>query len=258
MTATLVSNQLTAIQHEFDNSAADYTLTEIIPVKKEQVSLYVLNVYSSPKDQSREVTALLESTTQLAKKGQLVITGDFNAPHVEWGYHKSFKKGNILWNKIQGLGLSLLNDPHTATRTCNSISRDTTPDLTLAKNVKNPVWRNTGADLNSDHYILATTLRTESNDVTIWTNCGSEGQIEEALQAAADTVEEEARRAGLECSQPKSELLVLRRSKKPEDKIPIDIKIQGQNIEEVENVRVLGLHISNTPSNIAALGKLES
>ncbi|KAM7300957.1 uncharacterized protein ISCGN_016532 [Ixodes scapularis] len=87
---------------------------------------------------------------------------------------------------------------------------------------------------------------------------GSEGQIEEALQAAADTVEEEARRAGLECSQPKSELLVLRRSKKPEDKIPIDIKIQGQNIEEVENIRVLGLHISNTPSNIAALGRLES
>ncbi|EEC14949.1 hypothetical protein IscW_ISCW021625 [Ixodes scapularis] len=162
MTATLVSNQLTAVQHEFDNSAADYTLTEIIPAKKEQVSLYVLNVYSSPKDQSREVTALLESTTQLAKKGQLVITGDFNAPHVEWGYHKSFKKGNILWNKIQELGLSLLNDPHTATRTGNSISRDTTPDLTLAKNVKNPVWRNTGADLNSDHYILATTLRTES------------------------------------------------------------------------------------------------
>lgn len=688
MTATLVSNQLTAIQHEFDNSAADYTLTEIIPAKKEQVSLYVLNVYSSPKDQSREVTALLESTTQLAKKGQLVITGDFNAPHVEWGYHKSFKKGNILWNKIQELGLSLLNDPHTATRTGNSISRDTTPDLTLAKNVKNPVWRNTGADLNSDHYILATTLRTESSkkswkrtkftdwdkfrkernqtappeiediedwvksicksvdshtseiptdaehcnldsrlahmwearnslmkrwkrqrlnkrlrsriakleseierharqltqqewyqtcdslngqlgnkktwhllrhlldptqsksaaqgqlaaiihqypgdgqdfldllrkkylntaddgetspqysgrpnvqldepftdaevwaalgqlrttsaagpdlitnkalrnldmksvtaltdyinvcweaglipsswkhakvifipkpnkkfnvdnlrpisltsclgklmehvvlnrlrdytedhdlmpysmvgfrrglstqdvmlqlsrdildpsikstrailgldlkkafdnvshntilkhladlnpgeraynyvkaflenrtveitigplksnpirlgnrgtpqgavlspflfnlaliklperlnaienihhtlyadDVTIWTNRGSEGQIEEALQAAADTVEEEARRAGLECSQPKSELLVLRRSKKPEDKIPIDIKIQGQNIEEVENIRVLGLHISNTPSNIAALGRLES
>ncbi|KAM7310363.1 uncharacterized protein ISCGN_007271 [Ixodes scapularis] len=37
----------------------------------------------------------------------------------------------------------------------------------------------------------------------------------------------------------------------------LQVQIQGQNIE-VENIRVLGLHISNTPSNIAALGRLES
>lgn len=60
-----------------------------------------------------------------------------------------------------------------------------------------------------------------ADDITIWTNRGSEGQIEEALQAAADTVEEEARRAGLECSHTKSELRVLRRNNNPEDRIPI-------------------------------------
>lgn len=60
-----------------------------------------------------------------------------------------------------------------------------------------------------------------ADDITLWTATGSDGQIEETLQRAAHAVVHHATQAGLNCSESKSELLLLRpRSRPSQDQTP--------------------------------------
>ncbi|XP_070385444.1 uncharacterized protein [Dermacentor albipictus] len=52
------------------------------------------------------------------------------------------------------MGLNLITSALYPTRMGNSVSRDTTPDLTLVLNTEGATWQNTGDDLGSDHYIV--------------------------------------------------------------------------------------------------------
>ena len=61
-----------------------------------------------------------------------------------------------------------------------------------------------------------------ADDVTIWTNTDSLGQMEDALQWAADTVERIGRTCRLRFSPTKSELLVFRQRGKH---IPLNIQL---------------------------------
>lgn len=69
-------------------------------------------------------------------------------------------KGRSLWADAQHVGLTLVTDPQQPTRTGNSVSIDTTPDLTFTKNAPDPKWVNTQKGLGSYHFIIATTLNT--------------------------------------------------------------------------------------------------
>ncbi|KAG0414931.1 hypothetical protein HPB47_007902, partial [Ixodes persulcatus] len=64
--------------------------------------------------------------------------------------------GPVLFNNC---GKEILLDMR-PTRTGNSVSIDTTPDLTFTKNAPDPKWVNTQKDLGSDHFVIATTLHT--------------------------------------------------------------------------------------------------
>ncbi|KAG0426190.1 hypothetical protein HPB47_026680 [Ixodes persulcatus] len=44
LTATLVHRNITAIQHKIEGSKADYTLVEVIPSKKGERNLFILNL----------------------------------------------------------------------------------------------------------------------------------------------------------------------------------------------------------------------
>lgn len=93
-----------------------------------------------------------------------------------------------------------------------------------------------------------------ADDITLWTTTGNCGTIEYTLQRATKTVQEHARSIGLSCSAPKSELLLIR----PKDPFPpaISIYLDDQLIPQVNNIRVLGLHISNNGSNSIAIGAI--
>lgn len=69
------------------------------------------------------------------------------------------RKGRQLWLDGQNLGLTLVTDPTSPTRMGNSVSRDTTPDLTFAKRIPQADWINTQDNLGSDHYLIQTTVR---------------------------------------------------------------------------------------------------
>ncbi|KAH7974028.1 hypothetical protein HPB49_008575 [Dermacentor silvarum] len=90
----------------------------------------------------------------IAKGSPLLVVGDFNAHHPAWGYRFAQVKGKDLWNSIQQNGLTLLTDPLRPTRQGNSVSQDTTPDLTLVGGRISATWCNTGENLGSDHRII--------------------------------------------------------------------------------------------------------
>ncbi|KAH9376309.1 hypothetical protein HPB48_000530 [Haemaphysalis longicornis] len=59
---------------------------------------------------------------------------------------------------MQQLNLRVLTDPAHATRQGNSVQRNTTPYLSIVKNVNSAQWRNTLINLASDHYIMEALL----------------------------------------------------------------------------------------------------
>lgn len=109
--------------------------------------------------------ALLSRAAARAGISPLVVAGDFNAPHQAWGYLRSSRKGEDLWQAAANLNLTLVTDPAFPTRMGNSCTRDTTPDLTFVKNVESATWHNLHVDLGSDHNVLATHISVKGKPV---------------------------------------------------------------------------------------------
>lgn len=151
---TLVKRNITVVQHDTPVTNVTHVLVELIPPRKPDHSLFVLNVYSSPKLRKASFGPLFQATLKLAGNHPVIFTGDFNAQHPAWGYAQEDIKGRKLWLTAQQCGLTLLTDPLVPTRCGNSVSRDTSPDLTFAKNSGTPTWINTQQNFGSDHYIL--------------------------------------------------------------------------------------------------------
>lgn len=136
----------------------DHVLIEIIPSRKEEGSLFILNIYS-PSRHKPKFGPLFRKVLSVAHKQALVVVGDFNAPHAAWGYSIENIKGRSLWADAQHEGLTLITDPQAPTRIGNSVTNDTTPDLTFTKNVAVSQWTNMQESLGSDHYIVVTTVQ---------------------------------------------------------------------------------------------------
>ncbi|KAH6920020.1 hypothetical protein HPB50_028993 [Hyalomma asiaticum] len=88
---------------------------------------------------------------------------------------------------------------------------------------------------------------------------GSDSQIEETLQKATDTVVEHVTDAGLEYSQSKSELLVLRPPdrRKIETPLPsISVYVHNTPIPQVDSMKVLGLNVQNNHHNNITMDRL--
>ncbi|KAK8783231.1 hypothetical protein V5799_015427 [Amblyomma americanum] len=92
----------------------------------------------------------------------LIAGRDFNAADTAWGYGYSTTKGRQLGQDAQELDFTLLTDPAHPTRIGTSTTRDTTPDLTFIQNAGTTAttWKNTSADLRSDHMIVKIHVQT--------------------------------------------------------------------------------------------------
>lgn len=152
----LISKRLTFVPHDFgpEPKLSEHLLIELIPGGRLKENIFVLNVYSPPRDSQRQFRQLFSKAAKLARSSPLVIGGDFNAPHHAWGYPRSTAKGNHLWQTINEFHLTLLTDPAFPTRIGNSVTRDTTPDLTLTLNIQGAVWQNLNEGFGSDHNLI--------------------------------------------------------------------------------------------------------
>ncbi|KAH8029968.1 hypothetical protein HPB51_006174 [Rhipicephalus microplus] len=127
-------------------------------------SRFVLNVYTSPGEKVADFCRLFTESISLVGDAQLLLLGDFNARHPDWGDKHTDPKDRQLWSLEQDLLLTQPNDTqHPPMRIGNSVCRDTLPDLTLCKDVTRATWDNTGLSVESDQNILAITIETRLN-----------------------------------------------------------------------------------------------
>lgn len=155
---TFVKRNIATIVHDVSPSEAEAVLVEIITGKKNSDSIFLLNVYSTPRQKKIKFITLFRKALKAAAGRPLIIMGDFNAAHEEWGYTYRDPKGRRIWEDLQTLGLTLHTDPCVPTRTGNSITRDTAPDLTITHMAGTVTWKSTGQNLGSDHFIISLTL----------------------------------------------------------------------------------------------------
>ncbi|KAH9376002.1 hypothetical protein HPB48_010193 [Haemaphysalis longicornis] len=82
--------------------------------------------------------------------------------------------------------------------------------------------------------------------------------MQDALQKAADAVQQYASVRGLQCSPEKSELIILRRKPrgKPLEQTTIQIKLQGSDIPVVPTIRILGLYIQQDGGGTLTIQRL--
>ncbi|KAH6932377.1 hypothetical protein HPB50_005093 [Hyalomma asiaticum] len=212
-TAILIKKQYTTQQHHIDHRT-EHTLVELIPRTKTLQSLFILNVYSPPSESLNYFDKLLNAVKKITKGQQLIVLGGFNAPHVAWGYHVTRKKGNNVHDAAQQHGLTLWNDPQLPTRVGNSVSRDTSPDLTFSFGIQQVQWTRLDETLGSDHYIVQlviqhykTPLKTGQAEITDWTvfrkhDIPDVQDIEEWTRQVIDTVAKHTKTVKLSVDHP--------------------------------------------------------
>lgn len=118
-----------------------------------------MSAYCRPSQGHYEFDRVVMDAKKLAGNRLLPISGDFNAPHTLWGYKFQSKRGKALVKTMEDLDVSLLNEPGVTTRRGNSVSRDTTPDLSWLSGMLDISWKCEDEDLSSDHTIITLTIR---------------------------------------------------------------------------------------------------
>lgn len=160
--AILVARKYAFVEHKLQlgNSTLEAQLVEIIPNNWLKCSIFILNVYSTPRNHKQAFSSVIAKAAALAGKSPLVAVGDFNAHHPAWGYPKATVKGRNLVQAMTDCSLELVTDPQFPTRVGTSVTRDTTPDLAFTKNAAGVQWANLQESLGSDHFILSVTQET--------------------------------------------------------------------------------------------------
>uniref|UniRef100_A0A131Z5Q7 Tick transposon n=1 Tax=Rhipicephalus appendiculatus TaxID=34631 RepID=A0A131Z5Q7_RHIAP len=97
-----------------------------------------------------------------------------------------------------------------------------------------------------------------ADDVTLWATKGSYGDRQDTLQRAVDTIEEYAKRAGMTCAPEKSEYIQIRPKNTGRTRSPtFNLELNGNQIKQVSELRVLGMLIEETGSVSLTLKKLK-
>ncbi|KAH7974180.1 hypothetical protein HPB49_011670 [Dermacentor silvarum] len=118
-------------------------MVTILPLRKHDPSIHILNVYCSPKLQNVSFADLCNRALRVAGPDRLVIVGGFTAPSPVWGYRRDCKRDRKLAELTSMLGLTLKTDPVRPARIGNSVTRDTCPDFTFTRNMQFSDWVNT-------------------------------------------------------------------------------------------------------------------
>lgn len=95
------------------------------------------------------------------RKHSILIGGDFNAQHEEWGYFKSSARGTELLRRATETGLVLINEPGAKTRTAPCVNQqDTMPDLTWtdSRTARKTEWTVLEDAWGSDHHPIETSI----------------------------------------------------------------------------------------------------
>ncbi|KAH6934575.1 hypothetical protein HPB50_025483 [Hyalomma asiaticum] len=96
-----------------------------------------------------------------AVSAPLLICGEFNAPHTQWGYGADSPKVKKLARLVDDFGLIVLNEPASHTR----IGQGACRDLSIWSGAD--AWSNSFEDLGSDHRVLCVTVGEDDCEIDV-------------------------------------------------------------------------------------------
>lgn len=155
--STFIKRDIRHAQRAFPHAVQNIVL-EIIPVDIKQDSLLIANIYSPPSMPATRCANLIARITAAANKTPVIVAGDFNCAHIDWGYSRTSGRGEVLMTQTQQSQLTVYNDFDCPTRQGTIGMMDTSPDLTMGRRIRNLVWKRTNHTLGSDHYIIEVKL----------------------------------------------------------------------------------------------------
>lgn len=158
MVLTLVRKHIP--QSQIDTSSLNNEEREIVGVRIRlgNKTFRIYNVYLRPNQSDSGGCAWINEIMNNAKES-VILAGDFNAPHNQWGYKKTLRRGRLIASLCKKHNLELLNDANTPTRFGASPQQDdTSPDLTWASPGLRTRWSVYTDTIGSDHVPLCTTL----------------------------------------------------------------------------------------------------
>ncbi|KAG0432287.1 hypothetical protein HPB47_020977 [Ixodes persulcatus] len=150
-------------QAQLDTSKLCSEEREVVAVrlKNGKQRLVVASIYIRPKakPEEGETKSWIRELLELADKDQLVVGGDFNAQHRDWGYRINTRKGRDIAEAMEEIGRTLRNESGVKTRLAKQARQhDTTPDLTWALKSLPLRWTSWRDNLGSDHYPIDVTI----------------------------------------------------------------------------------------------------
>nr|BAC57902.1 reverse transcriptase [Anopheles gambiae] len=122
-----------------------------------------LSCYAPPRQPTDEFERFIEAVQlETLTHSQVVIAGDFNAWHVEWGSERNSEKGEELLSAIQQLDLVVLNQGTTSTFDGNGAATASIVDVAFATpTIAQPgTWNVCGDYSYSDHRYITYTVGT--------------------------------------------------------------------------------------------------
>lgn len=78
---------------------------------------------------------ILAEVLRVAKDTPLLVVGDFNANHAEWGHLHTLPKAVSIHECVDEHDYTILNDFRYPTRIGNSVSRNTSPNLSMTRKI---------------------------------------------------------------------------------------------------------------------------
>ncbi|KAH7966610.1 hypothetical protein HPB49_018006 [Dermacentor silvarum] len=96
---TYVCNSLHYTVHDITSPIA-HTFIEILPRTPAQSPLFILNCHLLPRQPIHLLRPLLQSVTLMAGSNPILVAGDFNCAHVDWGYRRTNHRGTVLYNEM--------------------------------------------------------------------------------------------------------------------------------------------------------------
>lgn len=148
------------------------------------VEVHGLRLYScywSPNTTIQDYTDFVTRLERSIKSNatEILLTGDFNAKHADWGCPKNDRRGDILMDMVNSAGLVICNKGNKSTFHKGSII-----DLTLAtpRTAQNMTrWEVLDRETLSDHYYILFETNTGSPNIEIRKNRKIDAKILEAL-----------------------------------------------------------------------------
>ncbi|KAG0443130.1 hypothetical protein HPB47_015255 [Ixodes persulcatus] len=184
-TVTMTTPPVVVLPVAAHSSKVEHSFVEIIPSGRLKCSIFILDIYSLPKDLKQRFAPLISRAAGKAGGSPLIVAGDFNVLHRAWGYSRATRRGDDLWQAAANHEFPLVTDPTFPTRIGNSCSTETTPDFTFVKNVGAVSWHNLNEDLGISQSREEWALIPDSSiDQERWAK-----QLEGGVKSATKTVQ---------------------------------------------------------------------